>query len=610
MNLTPEDEIRIARELFPSDQVREKATFQINSEDIPSIEPAEIFEAARRMKPKKAPGIDKLNPELIKTVASKFPDVVAEVFNSVLRAGEIPGMWKTAKLILMEKKSTDSNAPKKYRPLCLLNCLGKLFESVITYRLSKELAEKSPLSKNQYGFIPKRSTIDAIQAIKRKANLNMETHRSNRKFQLLTTIDIKNAFNTASWKWITGELEKKGISTYLRKIIESYLEDRYIILGGGQKLPCTRGVPQGSVLGPTLWNILYDSVLKESLPMGVTVIGYADDTAILSEAKTKEMLQRKTNLALARIIQSIKDRDLEIAPQKTEAVIVYGGRRLKTIEIEIEGDTVRSKESLIYLGVTIERNFRMGAHIKAVTSKGLRVANTLARIMPNTRGPSESKRKLLRSVVLSTVLYASQIWQDALRYQIHRKTLQKSARTACLRVCRGYRTISYEALGVISSMMPIDLLVQLRTRNTKEELEGCLVTWQERWAQTTKGIWTKTLIPEIKPWIQRKHGFLSFELTQFLSGHGKFGSYLKKFKIVDNDDCASCRVTDTVEHTFFHCITFEPERRVLEASLGESFSVQNAVDQMLESQIKWDHIDKYVSGVITQKRQLEGNQSR
>ncbi|KAL1447845.1 hypothetical protein WDU94_014022 [Cyamophila willieti] len=555
------------------------------------------------MKGKKAPGIDNLNPEVIKAVASNSPDLVAEAFNGVLSTGRIPEMWKTARLILMEKKSSDSNAPKKFRPLCLLNCLGKLFESVIVYRLVRELEEKAPLSENQFGFTPKRSTTDAIQVIKNKVEENTNKKHRARNYQLLTTIDIKNAFNTASWHWIMNELEEKQISPYLRRIIDNYLEDRFIVVGKEEeRMECSRGVPQGSCLGPTLWLILYDSVLKKPLPDGVMVIGYADDTAILSEAKSADNLKRKTNIALEQITKAIKERDLTIAAQKTEAVILYGGRKLKSLSIVVENEVIHTKEHLKYLGVTIQKNFKMGLHIQTVSQKGSRVANMLTRIMPNTRGPSENRRKLLRSVVFSIVLYASQIWNHALKYQTHRDTLKKSCRTACLRVCRGYRTISYEALGVISGMMPIDLIVETRTNNTQEKHEECLETWQRRWACSTKGAWTRTLIPILEPWINRRHGFLSFELTQFLSGHGKFGSYLKKFKITEDDNCAKCKTEDTPEHTFFTCANYAADKRNLEESLGGGFNVGNAVNHMLESEAKWELIERYVSSIMTQKR--------
>ncbi|KAI5723445.1 hypothetical protein M8J76_006122 [Diaphorina citri] len=609
LNLTQEEEVRIAKELFPSDHIRTKLTYDIQAEDIPLIHSAEVLVAARRIKGKKSPGIDNINPEIIKAVASNFPDTVAEAFNCVLLTGQLPEMWKTSKLILMEKKTLDPNAPKKYRPLCLLNCLGKLFESVIVYRLTNELEEKGPLSENQYGFTKGRSTIDAIGVIRRKVDSNIGKHRSNRKLQMLTTVDIQNAFNMASWRLIVEQLEEKGISPYLRRIIESYLEDRFIVVGRNEeRLRCTRGVPQGSVLGPTLWNVLYDIVLRESLPDGVTIIGYADDTAIITEAKTVEDLKWITNMAISRITEAIKERDLTIAAQKTEAVLLYGGRKIKSVTVKVENEEIQTKEHLKYLGVIIERNCKMGLHIKTVAQKGARVANTLSRIMPNTRGPAENRRKLLRSVVLSIVLYASSIWQDALKYKIHNNTLKKSCRTACLRVCRGYRTISYEALGVISSMMPIDLLVETRSNNTEEKREECLATWQTRWTETTKGVWTRTLIPEIKPWIGRKHGQLTFEITQFLSGHGKFGSYLKRFKIIADDGCASCQTADTPEHTFFECRNFTTERRTLEEALGSAFRTTNAVQHMLESESKWDLVENYVRKIITIKRGL-GNQS-
>ena len=74
---------------------------------------------------------------------------------------------------------------------------------------------------------------------------------------LLLSLDIQNAFNSASWDHIIEELERKNFSKPLVKIIQSYLSDRNIILDQNTEIAINSGVPQGSVLWPTLWNIQY-----------------------------------------------------------------------------------------------------------------------------------------------------------------------------------------------------------------------------------------------------------------------------------------------------------------------------------------------------------------
>lgn len=83
--------------------------------------------------------------------------------------------------------------------------------------------------------------------------------------------------------------------------------------------------------------------------------------------------------------------------------------------------------------------------------------------------------------------------------------------------------------------------------------------WQRRWNESDKGRWTFTLIPDIETWINRKGGELTFEVTQFLSGHGSFGSYLARIG-KGRPDCTQYGVADTPEHTFFNCEKWGMER--------------------------------------------------
>ena len=161
-----------------------------------------------------------------------------------------------AKLTLIPKPGRPPDSPSAFRPICLLDEAGKLFERIVASRLAEHLAQEGPdLSENQYGFQRERSTIDAIESVKSNAQAAL---RQGGKV-LAVSIDIVNAFNSIPWDRIRRALIKHRVPTYLRNIIGSYLSDRAIIYRneGGivLKKPVNRRVPQGSVLGPLLWNL-------------------------------------------------------------------------------------------------------------------------------------------------------------------------------------------------------------------------------------------------------------------------------------------------------------------------------------------------------------------
>jgi len=100
----------------------------------------------------------------------------------------------------------------------------------------------------------------------------------------------------------------------------------------------TGGVPQGSVVGPLLWNITYDEVLKLRLPSGTELLGFADDTLVVSSGKSIPELEERVNEALGLVAGKISDLGLEIATTKTEAVLFTNRYNYAIPRIEKSGD--------------------------------------------------------------------------------------------------------------------------------------------------------------------------------------------------------------------------------------------------------------------------------
>lgn len=87
------------------------------------------------------------------------------VFNSCLRGGIFPPIWKQAELVLLEKPQKGNETETSYRPICLISVIGKLLEKMINNRLQIELEEKRLIHENQFGFRKGRSTIDALKKV-------------------------------------------------------------------------------------------------------------------------------------------------------------------------------------------------------------------------------------------------------------------------------------------------------------------------------------------------------------------------------------------------------------------------------------------------------------
>jgi hypothetical protein len=562
----------------------------------------EVKNAASRIKPRKSPGPDGIPPEAIKELMLQNPAYFSRVFSDLLKSGSFPMEWKAAKLILIEKPKKDPNEEKKYRPICLINVLAKAFETLLTDRLTSELEKSNAISECQFGFRKGKSTINAVDRIVKKAERSRDAGLGN----VLVLVDVKNAFNSASWEKIATKLKRLRANTYLFNIIIDYLTNRQIEIDRKTRRKIGGGVPQGSVLGPTLWNILYDDVMRIRVPEGVELTCYADDLAVSVSAATARELVAKANSALFEVCLWMKRHSLEIAPQKTEAVVLYGNKSMQNIELEIENTKFKATKEVKYLGVILDHKLTFKRHIQCAIEKAQKLARALQGILPNTRGPKQGKRRTLAMAAQSIIMYAAPIWQKAVIKETYKDLLRKGQRIMTLRVCCAYRTISTEAALAIAGIIPANLLAEERGRLFRlappindevktMERELTIRKWQEEWDTTTKGRWTHRLIKDLNKWISRRHGSVGFRMTQCMSGHGVFGTYLQKIQKAPTGGCMYCSSdADDAEHTLFVCSRWDQERGELAARLDSDISADNMVDQMLGSAESWSAIEAYM----------------
>jgi hypothetical protein len=239
--------------------------------------------------------------------------VVLKVFNNCLKALHFPQCWKRAKLVLLHKGGNKPmESPSSFRPICLLDTSAKLLERLLLQRLEEHLDgggghRRAP---NQFGFRKGVSTETAIESVLSVAR-SAAAGTSPKDLCVLVTLDVRNAFNSLRWPVIDHALRVKGTPEYLVRILRSWLSDRSLLVGDDRsERAVTCGVPQGSVLGPTLWNAAYDDLLKLDVPQGVQLVGFADDLAVVGRARTGPQLEAIMNPVLDAIDRWMRGRGL------------------------------------------------------------------------------------------------------------------------------------------------------------------------------------------------------------------------------------------------------------------------------------------------------------
>lgn len=609
--------------LFPKQPAYDYPVPRDESEVVPPITQEELFRATRRMGNTKTPGLDNIPNTALKTAIEAAPELFLEMYNSCLSEGTFPVQWKRQRLVLLPKGNKPPEEASSYRPLCMLDTAGKILERIISNRIDASVGHR--LAENQYGFRRGMSTIEAIGRVVAMAKDTISGARWTRgakKYCLLAALDVKNAFNSARWDSICKALDQLGTPTYLRAMIKSYFCGRLLMYdteNGPEHYEVSGGVPQGSVLGPLLWNLMYDALLKTQLPQGAEMVAFADDAGLVITAKTLEEVNCTFGEAYDTVRGWMQSVGLELAHHKTEAVLFTSRKKVETITLDVGDCEITSQPYIRYLGVMLDVRLSFKQHIESVAAKGAKVGAALARLMPNIGGPKQARRTLLATVITSILLYAAPIWHEALKVASYRREMVSVYRTTLLRVAAGYRTISYEAVCVVAGMPPLEILADERSRIytrgrrtpldkeniAKEEKAASLLQWQQRWDESSKGRWTHRLIPSLQAWMNRNHGEVGFYLTQFLTDHGCFRKYLHRFKLDDNEDCPTCNVAENAEHVFFTCPRYNNERDQLQEHLNKRITPDNIVNIMLNAADSWSSIEDYATTVLKKLRAEE-----
>jgi hypothetical protein len=228
--------------------------------------------------PRKTPGPDKMEVQVLQKVWELYPDSVHRVLAKCLEMGCFPKIWKRGELCLLRKSpEAPSSSPSSYRPICLLPILGKVLEKIVARRVGELYRSAGLEAPNRYGFKKGFSVMDAV---KRVVGLT----RGNTKYIAGIFVDFTGAFDTLWWPSILARLRLMNCPANLYALITDYLRDREVMIRTSHQeriKEVRRGCPQGSVLGPLFWNFVMDEYLTTESRFTEKKIAYADDLAIV-----------------------------------------------------------------------------------------------------------------------------------------------------------------------------------------------------------------------------------------------------------------------------------------------------------------------------------------
>ncbi|KAI0991845.1 hypothetical protein K3495_g16342, partial [Podosphaera aphanis] len=232
MHTQPPDIARVmAEHFFPQPVAADTADisgsiYPEELDNIPStITPAQVEEIIAKLPSNKAPGPDGIPNRLLKECKITLKKDLAELFNACLSLGYHPtGFKESTTIVLRKPQKPRYDTPKSYRPIALLNTMGKLLEKIVANRISKAAEEFKLLPEEQMGARPKRSTISAVELLTEQ--IHTIWGKDKKQVASLLSLDISGAFDNVSHERLIHNLKEKGIPRWISQFIESFLDER------------------------------------------------------------------------------------------------------------------------------------------------------------------------------------------------------------------------------------------------------------------------------------------------------------------------------------------------------------------------------------------------
>ena len=223
---------------------------------------------------------------VLKECAEALAPPFSKLFSLCFRCGIQPSGWKIANVVPVHKMKARSET-KNYRPVSLFSIASKVMEKIINTSIMNFLERENLLSAYQFGFRSGLGAADLLTALNREWLTSINTGGAVR----VMAVDIAGAFDKVSHAGVLRKLSSYGVGGSLHRWLTDYLSNRtlHVVVGGAtsQPFPVAAGVPQGSILGPTLL-LVYVNHAADVLPDSVYPATYADDTKLYSTLSSVE----------------------------------------------------------------------------------------------------------------------------------------------------------------------------------------------------------------------------------------------------------------------------------------------------------------------------------
>ena len=322
----------------------------------------EVIRFSNEIEIDKSSGIPNLNSRIFKDVIKVIPGAFCKMYNKSVEEGIFPISWSKGTVIPIPKAGSLQYA-SNWRPISILPVQGKILEHLIQKRLMSFIVEKNIVSSNQYGFMPGKSTSQAIFEVTKFLFDNI--NRGNICGSVF--IDVSKAFDSVYHPRLLLKLERLGLEELYIKWFKSYLLRSQSVLFNKVNSPSLRvsaGVPQGSVLGPTLFILYINDIFN--IVQGVQITMYADDCVVYYANNRLQLVVNMLERNLEYINNWCVSNRLRMNSSKTKVLYSASKYRLDRLPRAVLycGDNViEHVHSYVYLGIILDAEMSLSSFV-------------------------------------------------------------------------------------------------------------------------------------------------------------------------------------------------------------------------------------------------------
>jgi hypothetical protein len=372
----------------------------------------DIIKILKKLKTNSAAGPDNLPPIFYNKTAHNIAYPLKQLFRTFIDSRTLPQEWKNS-IITPKFKKGLSTDPANYRPIALTCSACKVLESLITSSLIQFLTDHNLISPSQHGFLKKHSTTTNLLSSLRDWTISLSNHKSTH----ICYIDFQRAFDTISHTKLIQKLTSYGVSGNLLFWIKSFLTNRYqcvrINSSQSSNLPVISGIPQGSVLGPILFNIFINDI-SDNFSDDVRTQLFADDLKLYTDldlTHTPNTLQ----IHLDHIQTWSAKWQLYISNNKCFHFTI--GHENHPNTLILSNSIVPHCSSIKDLGVILDSSLKYKSHIMDISARAKQRAALIHRCFA-----SRSIKNLTRAYITyirPMLEYATTVWSPSQIYLIN-----------------------------------------------------------------------------------------------------------------------------------------------------------------------------------------------